>query len=109
MAFENLNILSESEAKNWSNEVQRLNEETSDLLVKVGTALKEVQDDADSTVVDEIVKYGNQIVSGTRDILSGMNKLVEVVGGILGAVNKVLEEGKNIFKSVIGAITGFGD
>ncbi len=106
MALKSLNIISSSEAESWKKEVMQLNEETYKLLENVGKALQEVHDDADSTIVDEIYKYGSQILSNTNSILDGMNQLVSLVTNVLSKINEVLDSGKNIVKGAIKAISG---
>lgn len=101
-----LNIIDASAAESWRDEVYQLNEETYQLLNDVGTALQEVHEDADSTIVDEIYKYGGQILTGANNVLEGMNKLAEVVTGILSKVNEVLDLGKNIVHAAIKGIAG---
>ena len=106
MSMNNLCITSEAEAKAWQERVRNLNEETSKLLTDVGKALQDVQNGADSTIVDEIAKYGGQIMSGSNKILEGMNELFNVVGSLLSKINEVLDAGKGIVKGIIGAVTG---
>lgn len=106
MAVNTLNIISSSEAEAWKKEVMQLNEETYNLLQDVGSALQEVREDADSTIVDEIYKYGSQILSNTNSILEGMNQLVSLVTNVLSKINEVLDAGKGIVKGAIKAIAG---
>ena len=99
-----LNIISEGEAKIWQAEVQRLNEETSTLLQDVGNALKEVQQDADSTIVDELFDWGTRMCTASTEILKGMNELVTSVTNILSKVNEVLDSGKSAVVNIIKGI-----
>lgn len=101
-----LNIISEGEAKIWQAEVERLNQQTSDLLADVGKALQEVQADADSTIVDELYHWGTQLITASTEILKGMNELVTAVTSALKVINNVLDAGKN---AVTGIIKGIGD
>ena len=57
MAMNQLNIIDANAAESWRDEVYQLNEESAKLLADVGTALQEVNEDADSTIVDEIYKF----------------------------------------------------
>lgn len=107
MAMKSLNIISSSEAEAWKKEVMQLNEETYKLLENVGAALQEVKEGADSTIVDEIYKYGGKILEGSNKVLEGMNQLVSVVTNLLSMVNQVLDTGKNIVTSVIKSIGEF--
>lgn len=102
-----LNIISSDSAQAWKAEVERLNRETYELLKDVGTALQEVREDADSTIVDEIYKYGSQIISGSHQVLDGMNQLVSMISGLLSKINELLDTGKNAVKKVIGGIAGY--
>ena len=100
----NINIISESEATAWRMLVEQANQQTHDLLQDVGETLKQVKDDADSTIVDEIYKYGCQVTESANKILEGMNELTKMVKGLLDAVSNVLDEGKNVVKSIINGI-----
>lgn len=104
MALTNMNIISSAEAESWKREVLQLNEETHRLLQDVGNALKEVNEDADSTIVDEIYKYGSQILAGSNQVLEGMNSLVNMVTGLLSKINEVLDAGKNIVRTAVKTI-----
>lgn len=101
-----ISIISEAQAKLWQNEVERLNEETQQLLLEVGEALQQVKDDADSTIVDEIYDWGTRIVTGTTKIFQGMNEILGTVTGILAKMKDVLETGKNVVKNAIKGIGG---
>lgn len=108
MALEFLGLISNDEAKVWKEEVLRLNEETYQLLRDVGTALQAVNENADSAIVDDIYKYGSQILSGTNKILEGMNQLATMVTDLLSKVNAILETGKNAIKGLAeGVIADF--
>lgn len=99
-----INIKDGDAARVWMRDVESLNYETEELLKDIGRALQEVKDDADSTIVDEIYKYGSQILDNTGKILEGMNGLVKMVGGLLDALTNVLESGKNIISGAIKTI-----
>lgn len=100
-----LSIKSEAEAKRWQAEVQRLNEETEKLLKEVGTALQQVKDDADSTIVDELYDYGTRIVTGATQVFQGMTGLFNIVTDLCKSLNEVLDTGKNIVKGAIKGIS----
>ena len=102
--FTNIFIKDTNEAEIWQHAVEMLNRETEALLIDSGTALQEVKDDADSTIVDEIYHYGGQIIEGSNHIIRGMTELVTVTGTLLSKVNAVLDAGAGavmdaIFKS----------
>lgn len=96
-----INIKDGDLARAWMKDVEALNYETEELLKDIGRALQEVKADADSTIVDEIYKYGGQILDNTGKILEGMNGLVKMVGGLLDALTNVLESGKNIISGAV--------
>lgn len=102
----NLCITSADNAKSWQRDVQQLNEETKELLEKLGKTLMEVKKDADSTVVDDIYEYGNQIVDGTTKVFEGMNQILSTVDTILQEMNKVLDMGKETVRNIITGIAG---
>lgn len=96
----NLGIKSTDAAKSWESEVEALNEENRKLLESLGTTLKQVKEDADSTFVDEIYNYGTRICEGTTKIFEGMNGLVNVVKNIRKELVDVVSKNINIVKSV---------
>lgn len=100
-----LYIISTDAAIVWQREVDQLNHETEQLLKDVGKALQDVQDGADSTIVDDIVKWGNQIVDGSGKIFEGMTQIFNVVSDLVNKVNEVLEKGKGIIGNIVKSIT----
>ena len=103
----NINIKSQAMAEAWRKDVDELNHNTQRLLEQVGKALQAVKDDADSTIVDEIYTYGNQIMEGAQNVYQGMTQLFNMVGDILNMLTGVLESGMGIVKGIVGAIGGF--
>lgn len=103
----NINIKSQAMAEAWRKDVDELNHNTQRLLEQVGKALQAVKDDADSTIVDEIYTYGNQIMEGAQGVYNGMTELFNMVGNILNMMSNVLDTGMGIVKGVIGAFSGF--
>lgn len=104
--MQNIGIKSADSAARWQKEVEQLNRETYELLKDLGNALVDIHEAADSSIADELVEYGNNILSGTNTVLEGMNSLVSAVTNILTSINDVIEEGKGILKNIIGAVTG---
>lgn len=102
--IQNINILSESEARQWQRDINALNEETKRLLEATGETLKQVKDDADSSFVDEIFDWGTKIVNGATKVFEGMNELYTAVDSILGKLTEVLENSSGIVKGIVGAI-----
>ena len=102
----NLNIISEDKAKQWEKSVEALNLETRELLDRVGETLQRVKDDADSTVVDEIYKYGSQILENTHNILNGMNQICNIVNSLLASMLDILDKGKEIVKGAVRSFLG---
>ena len=101
----NIAIRDEAAAKTWNSDIQTLNEETANLIKQVGETLKQVKEDADSSVVDDIFKWGSEMVESANGILQGMNQLVSSVAKALSLVNEVLDTGKNLVKGIVNAIT----
>lgn len=97
----NLNITDGEAAKSWNDDVKRLNEETKVLLDMVGKTLIEVKNDADSTIVDEIYKYGNQILENSGKVLEGMNGLFNIVHGLLSSLGSLLAKGIESVKNAV--------
>ena len=102
-----LAIISDTQAKVWQSKVELLNRTTADLLKDVGTALQEVKQDADSTIVDEIYKYGGQILEGSGKVLEGMNQILNTVSTLLNMVGSLLDKGKELVFGAIKSVTGY--
>ena len=105
--MERMNIKSKELADIWAKDVDSLNHTTERLLKEVAEALKQVKDDADSTIVDEIYEYGNRIMEGSQQIFQGMTELFNMVNSIMNLLDGVIGTGVNIVKGVIGGIAGF--
>ncbi len=99
-----ISITSKAAGESWKKEVQRLNNETKKLLDDVAKAVSDVQNNAESSIVDELVTFANQTTSASVKILEGMNKLCETITGILNAVDKAIEAGKELIKSAVRTV-----
>ncbi len=70
-------------AKNWEAKAKDLNERTDSTLKDVSNLLKSVRDFSEGTLVDEIYDVGTTLVTATTKLMEGMNKIFDVVHGLL--------------------------
>ena len=71
-------------ATNWEERARALNENTERTLGEVSTLLQSVQYFSEGTLVDEIVDLGTNVITTTTALMQGMNKIYDVISGILG-------------------------
>ena len=70
-------------AMNWKSRAEELNQRTERLLTDVSNLLKSVRDFSEGTLVDEIYDVGTTLVTTTTKLMEGMNKIYDVVNGLL--------------------------
>ena len=99
-----LHIKDAGAARLWMEQVEIMDRETTTLIADVGKALQEVNDDADSTFVDDIYHWGTNIVNSSSKILEGMTELMNAVDGALKMVDEVIEKSKGIVKNIVSGI-----
>ncbi len=104
MAMMNFSIKSEIDAKNWLKEIERLNQETSDLIKEVGKAIADVQQGCDADVVDDIAKYGNKILESSTSILESMTQIAKGVNSFVDKARETLDAAKGLLKGVVNAM-----
>jgi hypothetical protein len=71
-------------AKNWEERARNLNDQTENTLKDVSNLLKSVRNFSEGTLVDEIFDLGTNVVTTTTKLMAGMNKIYDVISGLLG-------------------------
>ena len=104
MAMMNFSIKSEVDAKNWLKEIERLNQETSDLIKEVGKAIADVKQGCDADIVDDIAIYGNKILESANSILESMSQIAKGVSSFVDKARETLEAAKGLLKGVVNSL-----
>lgn len=104
MAMVNFAIKSDIDAKNWVKDIERLNQETSNLIKEVGKALVDVNQGCDADIVDDIAKYGNQILESSTKILEGMSQISEGILSVLQKADEAIGAAKDLLKGAVKSI-----
>ena len=99
-----IEIIDEGEAKVWMANIDRLNQDTYQLLREIGETLQQVRDDADGAYVDELYDWGTRIINASTEIFKGMTELYNAVDSIVKIVRDTVDSGlvnvKNIIKGI---------
>lgn len=104
MAMMNFSIKSEVDAKNWLKEIERLNQETSDLIKEVGKALKDVQEHCDADVVDDIAIYGGKIMESSTSVLESMSEIAKGITSFIDKARETLDAAKGLLKGAVNSL-----
>ena len=91
-------------ANNWKHEAEGLNERTEKLLTDVSNLLKSVRDFSEGTLVDEIYDVGTSLVTATTRLMEGMNKIYDVVNGLLDLFTNFITGASNSTRNVRSTI-----
>ena len=92
-------------ANDWKKDAERLNERTESLLKEVSKLLQEVKDFSEGTLVDEIVELGNNLLIATTKLMEGMNKIYDVIEGLLNLLAKLFSDSSKSTKAVNDCIS----
>lgn len=79
-------------ANNWEDRARALNDNTERTLGEVSTLLQSVQYFSEGTLVDEIVDLGTNVITTTTALMQGMNKIYDVISGLLGFLANLFTE-----------------
>ena len=104
MAMMNFNIKSEIDARNWLKEIERLNQETSDLIKEVGKALADVKQGCDADIVDDIAIYGNKILDSASSIFESMQQIANGVTSFIDKAKEALDAAKGLLRGAVNAL-----
>lgn len=100
----NFSITDEGYARTWLNELQQLQGEASDLINEVGKALDDVKEYCDADIIDDISKYGREIMTSSAQVIKSMSEIATGVDSFLKNADKVVESAKQIFKGAVKSI-----
>ncbi len=71
------------EADQWIRDLEELNEQTDDLLLRISNNLDQVQNSGSGQIVDNLVKVASGLTIGFRLLMDASSSLAEKFGGIL--------------------------
>lgn len=105
MAMKQLSIKGRDAAQNWLTEADKLNEEAAQLIKETGMLLNQIGASSEGSLVDDLVKWGGQILDSVEKISAGMKGIAETINGILNMVTNITEKAAQLLK---GAKSLFG-
>ena len=87
-------------ANEWKGDAERLNEDTQRLLNEVSNLLKSVKEFSEGTLVDEIFDLGTNLITATTKLMEGMNKIYDVIDGLLNFLAELFSGSSSSTKEV---------
>lgn len=91
-------------AEKWLADVKALNDEAEAAVKAAATAVKEISDMADGTLIDELVIGGEKLMSAASVLSTTMNTFTSLVNDVLNKAEEFLGDGlKHVveaFKSI---------
>lgn len=91
-------IKDEQTAKQWLAMVQDINTDYQKAMTDAAETLINMQEFADGTLVDNFVKYGNDLLNAAQTTFNAIDAIADTVNNILGKVGNFVE----------GAVGGIG-
>lgn len=97
MANIQISIKDETSAKEWLSMVMGINEDYHEAMKDAADCLKDMQNFADGTMVDELVNFGD-------GMLNAANKTFDTINQVADTVTNVIEKAKAFTEDVVGGI-----
>ncbi|MBQ5397828.1 MAG: hypothetical protein IIU14_00120 [Ruminococcus sp.] len=82
-----------ADAKAWENSAEELNERARDAVKKMGDLLASVDSFCKGTLADDLVGFGNRVMSAAESLLAAMKKIFDVINELLNLVSGTIEKG----------------
>lgn len=92
-----ISIKDEQTAKQWLDQVREINEAYHSAMKEAGETLKDMQNFADGTLVDDFVNFGTNILNAAQQTFNAIDSIADTVNTILGKV-------KDFTDNVVGGI-----
>lgn len=87
-----LNVQNKASVEGWKTRAQDLNNRAKTAVDEAAQALKEFRATAEGGVIDEIVTYGDGVITGMTQVLSGMNEILTAVNNLVSKFTQVIGE-----------------
>ena len=104
MANYQVSIKDSTSAQNWLSMVEAINEDYLVAMKEANQVLREVNNVAEGTIVDEMVDLGDKILTCGEQVFNGISKISETVTSIISTVSDVVDSAKNLFSGAVSAI-----
>ena len=89
-------------AEQWLEIVEAINEDYKVAMEDAANVLKEMQQNADGTLIDEFVNLGDSLLTATHEVFTAISAIKQTVNAIL---NKVDEFKGAAVENIKGAVT----
>ena len=106
MANYQISIKNETQARNWLQDVQRINEAYDIAMKEAGNSLTDMKNMSEGTVVDEFVSLGDGLLTAGQTVFQGIDEIADTVGEVITEVGKFVDEAKDTIKGVFNAWFG---
>ena len=84
-------IKDEQSARNWLAMVEDLNTDYQQAMHDAGQTLVDVQEFSEGTTVDELVKYGTNLMNAAETTFNAISEISSTVNTVLGKVNDFVQ------------------
>ena len=95
-------IFKYGEALEWKSDMETLNTETEELLMKVTSCLKQVQDGCEGEVVDTVVSAGEQMEGKFIDLVRAAGKMISALAEVIRKFEEFEDNAKQALKDKLG-------
>lgn len=101
-----ISIKDEQSARNWLAMVEGLNSDYQKAMHDAGQTLVDVQDFSDGTMVDELVKYGTDLMNAAETTFNAIAEISGTVNTVLGKVNDFVQNTLGGLGKLASAVLG---
>lgn len=99
-----ISIKDEQSAKQWRNTVEDINTDYKKALADAAETMVNMKDFADGTMVDEFVKYGDQLLNAAQVTFEAINTIASTVDTVVDKVNNFVSEAVGGIGKLVGKI-----
>lgn len=92
MATLQISIKDENSARQWLQMVEGINQDYHKAMTDAADCLQDMQNFADGTMVDELVNFGNSMLTAADKTFDSISKIAETVNTVLSKVKEFTED-----------------
>ena len=92
MATYQISIKDENSARQWLQMVEGINQDYHQAMKDAADCLQDMQNFADGTMVDELVNFGNAMLTAADKTFDTISKISETVNTVLSKVKEFTED-----------------
>ena len=100
MASVQISIKDENSARQWLEMVEEINEDYHEAMKDAADCLQNMQEFGEGTLVDELVNFGDAMLTAADKTFDTINQIANTVTSILGSVKDFAEDVVNGIKGV---------